>query len=429
MNHGGRPVSQRKRERHDWVVWILIPFGVSFICLGVGFLISIAGSWRTYFAARSWPTVPAVIEEVEFEQYSGEDAMVYSVVVTYRYESGEQNYTGHRVGIMGGGSSNYELHRRRYEELALHRDKNIPFRAYVNPGNPHEALLYRETTEWMYARVPFGACFAGAGVAITVLGVILVRTNRELSRIAAIGEEREWDFRKEWQEGRIGASTVRELLFTWLLGLGLAVFVSMFVILMIHEEAPLIARLFIGALATGAVFLLLRAILLTARQLVFGTPVLCLQQVPVVPGREVLAAVRTARPLQAERWRFRLECYVPQTDPGSANRLESVVRRLESLPGKTFRLRSTSWYGERAYRLELPPAAKASTDRTGRAVALVAVQVPADAPESSLEPTFTVSWVLEAEAWSFPFHLKARFHLPVFYAAPEEIETKAEALG
>jgi len=364
---------------------------------------------------------------VRFGEEWGTDGMVYSVAATYRYEFGEQQYTGHRVDIIGGSSSDHKLHLRRYKELAWHRDENIPFRAYVNPEHPEEAVLYCEPDIWMYAMLPFGALFAGVGMAIITLGVVLVRRKRRLSRIAASRGEREWDLRKEWKEGRIRAPALRDLILAWLAGVGSTLFVSFFIILMIGDDPPLVARLAIGAFAIMAIFFLLRAVLLTVRQFVIGTPVLCLQEVPIVPGREVEATVRTARPLRAERWRFRLECHVPQTDDINADQVRSVLQRLERLPGKTFKARRTSWYGQRAYRLELPPPAEASTDRRGRTLAPVAVPVPAGAPESSLEPTFAVSWVLEAQAWSFPFRLKARFLLPVFYASPEEIETKVGA--
>jgi len=40
-----------------------------------------------------------------------------------------------------------------------------------------------------------------------------------------------------------------------------------------------------------------------------------------------------------------------------------------------------------------------------------------------------LSSALAVSAASFPFRLKARFVLPVFYAAPEEIEPKAGEFG
>ena len=65
---------------------------------------------------------------------------------------------------------------------------------------------------------------------------------------------------------------------------------------------------------------------------------------------------------------------------------------------------------------------EAGLDPAGCAVLPLTLEVPADAPESSLDPAFSITWVLRVEAWSFPWHLKAAFPLPVFDASPAQIE-------
>jgi len=432
MERTERRVGLPKGRRSDLLFCLPVALGMAFVCGGVGLLVHVAGCWRTYLSARSWAAVPARIEELEFNTEPASDGQVYSVTVTYSYEFGGQTYTGHRVDIMGGSSSDYDLHRRRYVELARHRDRNIPFQAYVNPRTPREAVLYREPDAWMYAGVLMAVLFSGAGLACVALGLVALGRRKRLREIAEGGGGRKWHLRKDWRAGRIRASSVREVLLAWLLGLGLATFASMFIVLTADQGAPVVVWLFVGALALGGVLLVLRAVLLTLRQAVFGMPVLYLSEVPVVPGRPVAAAVRTAKPLQADRWRFVLECCVPLASEGDrerAARVERVVRQLEGLPGKKLGVRPTTWYGQRAYRLELAPAGDARIDRTGRALAPVILQVPEGAPEACLDPAFAVNWILAAEAASFPFRLKARFVLPVFYAAPEEIEPKAGEFG
>ncbi len=205
---------------------------------------------------------------------------------------------------------------------------------------------------------------------------------------------------------------------------------SIFVIAVAKESAPLFAKIIIGLFCLIAVFLMLKALALTVRLLAQGTPELFLSAVPVVPGRTVLAAVRTHRPLRADRWQLRLQCFVPMTtNHSSAQETEFTHRMLEKVElatGQRRSWRTSDWRGMCACSLELQPAGDAKRDTEGRAMLPVSITVPKGVPGTSLDSNATVTWTLQVKARSFPVSFKAGFDLPVFYADEEEIRQTAE---
>lgn len=402
----------------------LVIFGLPFLLVGLG----VAGwgvrSWVLYAQSASWQRVPATVKSAEFVEHAGESD-TYSVQATYEYSVGGQTYTGHRVDIMGGSSSGYSMHRRRYEELDAARRSGKPVTAMVNPHDPTDALLYRERDTWLLIMVPFGLSFAGAGALVIGLGIAGQRRNRKLADIVARDANRLWDARRDWAEGRVPASSVKDMLIYWGWGLGLSVFMSLFAVAVAKEGAPLFAKIAVGLFCLVAALMLLKAVTLTIRLMVHGTPLLYLSEVPVVPGHKVLGAVRTHSPLRAERWQVRLRCLVPPTDnDSSSEKKERVGRLTEQLLAAAGQHQSRSasdWRGLCACSLDLEPAGDAKVDSAGRSMLPVSIEVPAGAPATSLEPGFAVSWVLAVKARSFPVSFSASFDLPVFYADDAEI--------
>jgi hypothetical protein len=410
----------------------LLIFGLPFLLVGLG----VAGwgvrSWVLYAQSASWQRLPATVLNVEFVEHAGSDGDTYSVDATYKYDYGGTTYTGHRVGIMGGSSSSYGMHRRRYEELEAARQSGKPVTALANPHNPADALLYREAETWLFIMVPFGLVFAAAGVLVIGLGVSTKLRQRKLVGIAAHDANRLWDARKDWAEGCVRASTVKDMLIYWGWGLGLSLFMSVFIIAVMKEGAPLFAKAIVGLFCLTAALMLLKAVTLTLREIVQGTPVLYLSEVPVVPGRTVLGAVRTHSPLRSERWQVRLRCFVPTTGKNTSSedreRVARLTEQLRAAAGQQRSWASSDWRGMCAFNLDLQPAGDAKLDSAGRSMLPVSIEVPAGVPGASLDPGFAVYWVLAVKARSFPVPFSASFDLPVFYADDGEIRrTTAKA--
>jgi hypothetical protein len=384
----------------------LILFGLPFAAAGCAILIIAGRAWALYLRSGSWERLPATIESVEWVKRSGSDGPTYSVRATYTYERAGRTHTASRVGALGGSSDDYGFHRRRYDLLREHTEGRRPFPALVNPRDPDDALLFREATPWMYALVPVGLLFAGVGVSIGVAGVLAHRRRLARRRLAQATGDRPWLYRDDWRRCRVRASNAGELLTTWLLGLGLSLFMSGFLILMTGEDTPLFARIIVGGFTALAVGVVLSALSLTVRQLLHGTPVLYLAQVPILPGRSVRAVLQTARPTGAREWEVRIRCLETRVGGNQDGRGAHTAVLYEAQV----------------------PTAQPSMDRTGRAAMPLVLQVPAGATGTALEGDETVAWTLRVRAPAFPRSLTASFDLPVFYADDGEVRAASDPL-
>jgi hypothetical protein len=331
---------------------------------------------------------------------------------------------------MGGGDSNYALHRRRYEELKGYRDAGRPFPAFVNPKTPSESVLYRQADSWMYAVFLFGLGAAEVGAAAVWFGARAVRRRNRLKALSKGDRGRLWHIRPDWRQGRVKPSTARHLLPSCLVAIGVGTFISAFIPLMASAGAPWWCWLIAGFFVLVGVLALMSAVHALAAFVVYGTPVLCLSEVPVVPGRRVVAALRTARPLAADRWTLRLECSTNSSsedseDSGDGPRLAELLQRLKALLGKRPTGGDPTWYGECVYRQKLSAQGHPQPDHTGALMLPVALELPRGASETALDPGFTVTWALAAKRRAFPLSFSASFELPVF-AVPEDAIEKTD---
>jgi hypothetical protein len=420
----------------------LVVFGLPFLAVGLGVMTYAWACWKTYLESADWAEVPATVKDVQFETNSGNDGTTYSVACSYSYEFKGRMHHGTRVGIMGGSSSSYKLHRRRYEILKEHMDAGKPYQALVDPDDPTRSLLFREDMDtWMYVLFPFGLVFAGAGAGCMGAGVYQRRKRARREELKRELGERPWLFREDWRDFRVRALTWMQISVLWTASIGGAVFLSVFHIFLLSEEgAPLFAKIIVWALTAAAGLALLNAVLVTIRQFVHGTPELVLNELPVVPGRKLVAVMRTTRrPIDASRVAFRLVCR----------------KRVTTRSGGE----TTTTY-EDIYKKELEvDAGSLVADGEGTLVPVVA-EIPASLPgtgedEESFGPggrgeerdskpvgrvrrrflsrdhrsdAPTYDWKLEVVARTFPVALKAAFDLPVFEADESEIRKRQDTV-
>ena len=373
----------------------LIVFGLPFLGAGLGVLIYAALCWKTYFESSSWERVPARIESVELKSHSDSDGTTYSVECRYSYEFEGRGYAGTRVGIMGGSSSNYKTHRRRCGVLKKHMDAEEPFLAFVDPDDPQRALLFREPEVWMFVLLPFGLVFAGVGAGIMGGGVVAKRRRRRKELALDMGE-RPWFVRDDWREMRVRASTVKDLTVAWGVGIGLPLFVSIFLI--VADEAPFFAKAIIWLFAAIAVLAFLGAIVSTLRALLHGVPVLALTELPIVPGRRMVAAVQTRRPLDADRAELILSC--TERSSGKNATLQELHKEKLAVDAASMRT---------------------DADRT---LLPVVIDIPEGLPGRRDDESPFITWSLEVKAPTFPVALEAKFDLPVFQTDESEIQKR-----
>ncbi len=116
--------------------------------------------WRL---TQHWLEVPAIIEQVNLQEHHSSGSITYESTARYRYQFDGQEYVGDRVSLYGpeDGTS---YHRVIVRELEEYRDSQQPFRCFVGPDAPNDALLYRDIRWGMYVMIGLIALlFSGVG--------------------------------------------------------------------------------------------------------------------------------------------------------------------------------------------------------------------------------------------------------------------------
>ena len=382
----------------------LILFGLPFLGAGLGVLIYAGLCWKTYFESSSWERVPAYIESVELKSHTGDDGTTYSVECRYGYEFRGREYHGTRVGIIGGTSSSYELHRKRYDVLKRHMDAEESFPALVDPEDPRRSILFRgEVDVWMYALPFLGLSFFLVGLGAGVAGIVIHRAGRRREMRAREFGDKPWLFRDDWRDFRVRASVRMQLVVPWGFVIFGAVFLPVFHILFADEEAFL-AKLVLWGL-TGAIGLVfLAAVAVTVRMIVHGRPELVLTELPIVPGRRLVAAMRTTRrPIDPARVKLTISCQKQVTTRSG---------------------RETSTRYEDVYREALEVEADSMASEGPRTLVPVVFDIPAGLPGRGQGFFPGAYWSLEVKARSFPISFWASFELPVFQTDESEIRKR-----
>lgn len=145
--------------------WLLLLIGTPFLAGGgvVGYFG--ASGLVQGFAMRTWQEVPARILTAELHSHRGsKGGATYSVEATYEYEFEGRTYRGDRVAVHGGSDNIGSFQQDAAAELEGYRDRGEPFRAFVNPLHPDQAVLYRELRIGLLAFLGlFFVLFGGIG--------------------------------------------------------------------------------------------------------------------------------------------------------------------------------------------------------------------------------------------------------------------------
>ncbi|RLB99863.1 MAG: hypothetical protein DRI57_33015 [Deltaproteobacteria bacterium] len=127
---------------------MIIPMILGILSLAIGVILAMMALYmiRGHMEVLSWPEVSAEILEVGLYHtpHDKDSSLAYSVRVRYAYSYGGRRYSGTQVSFDVGSDNVGTYHHRIYNELRHFRDSGLPFRCYVNPSDPSEAVLYRD---------------------------------------------------------------------------------------------------------------------------------------------------------------------------------------------------------------------------------------------------------------------------------------------
>lgn len=386
-----------------WRIGCLILLALSFVAIAVVMDLLL---WRTMAqedAAQAWVEVPAIIKQAKLKETFSSPSIggrhhsstTYQATATYEYEFGGRQFTGEQVTLQNLSDDLGDFQRNAFLELKRHRDEKKPFRCFVNPRNPQQAVLYRETRwEVLAFDTLFPAVFGAVGFGV-LSGAWAAKRVLPVSGPAGSSSDSAWLARRDWATGEIrsgGASTIATCTLAgaaagWAIGSAP----------LLVELAPIFAT---GAAPRSAITLVFPAvgaalglafIYQFMRRRKFGPSVLQLTTTPGAVGGQLAGVIRISKAVQAaECYRLRLSC------------TETVCQA----NGRTSRV---VWQDER-----LVTDALSGRVRGGIAVPVL-FAIPGDAQETSrTKQNPQIAWRLDASAEMRGFDYKARFDVPVF---------------
>lgn len=157
----------------------LIPFFSIFLCAGsaAGYFLAVK-PWYDVTRSQSWDEAPCVIMWTNIQTTTSKGKNSYSPEVRYSYFVGDNEYQSETFWF-GNGSTN--------NRVAVEKAMR-PFKAggeaicYVNPSNPEEAVLLRETGPGFFLGLFIGGIFSLVGLGGVLMGIGMVRAERKSKR-------------------------------------------------------------------------------------------------------------------------------------------------------------------------------------------------------------------------------------------------------
>jgi len=382
----------------------LVLFALPFAAVGVGMGVWLASTFGTYLSARNWIETPARIVRADLKVQHGQKSTTYQVTAEYVYEYGGRKYRGYRVGLSGGSDNVGSFQQDAYGELSTYRQSGKPFRCYVNPGRPENAILYRDLRWEMIAlQLIFVLAFGGAGFGLLISGLLAYRTQRAETALAATHAEAPWMWKADWAAGQIVSSSRNTMLAALAVALFWNVVSSPLWLVLPHEILDRSNRLALIGLVFPAIGLILVywAVFCFLRWRKYGQSVFQMASVPGVIGGQLAGVIRTSAKVRPEDgFHLLLRC----------------VRRMTTGSGKQ---RSTSerivWEDERVVMHEL------LDDQSEQSAIPVVFQIPYDCrPSDEQTPNDQTLWRLTASAEVPGIDYAATFLVPVFKTAQSD---------
>jgi hypothetical protein len=375
----------------------LILFALPFAAVGVGVGVWLASTLLTYLSARSWVETPAQIIRTDLKVSRGKSTS-YQVTAEYAYEFGGRKYHGNRVGLTGGYDNFGSFQQDAYRELDQHKRSKKPFRCFVNPAQPGEAVLYRQLRWEMAAfQMIFVLVFGTVGFGLLIGGSMSFASQRTEARLAADHPDSPWMWKADWAAGRIVSSTKKSMVASLIIALYWNVVTLPLWFVLPGEIIDRRNGWALLGLIFPAIGLLLIwwAIYCLLRWRKFGQSEFQMADVPGVIGGQLGGVIRTSAKIRPEDgFHLHLRC----------------VRRVTTGSGKQ---RTTSesvrWENEQTVMHEL------LEDQAELSAIPVVFSIAGDCwPSDSLNADDQTIWRLTASARVPGIHYSATFEVPVF---------------
>lgn len=306
----------------------LFLFGLPFLLGGIAIDCKLLLTGYDEVRSLFWKQVPCVIESAELKTIKGSKSNNYQAAATYRYQVDGKEFTSNRVSSVDMPDGVGGFQQQTFKELDEYRANGKPFRCFVNPSNPAEAVLYQQGNWAQILVLTIAALmFSGAGLLLVGSAVFGWIEAHRLAPLVTGPTQQPWESRADWAKGEIRHSD-RNLSYGLLMGSVVAF------VLAIPSCTASILELSMRQtwLALLAMIPMLIAMLLVwvglrarARWQKFGDSVFQMAGVPGVLGGTLAGVVQIERSVvPADGFRVRLVCTETVTTGSSKNRQTRV---------------------------------------------------------------------------------------------------------
>jgi hypothetical protein len=382
----------------------LVLFALPFALVGIGMTGWLVWGLYDWQQMQGWDEVPAYIRTLELKENRGDDSTTYSVNATYEYEYDGKAYTGTRVAVDGGsdniGSFWQDLHQELQPHLALERDgQGKPYRAFVNPAAPGEAVLNRDLRPgFLLFKLMFGLIFGGVGIGLMVGGIAGARRGKQTTQLEAAHPEEPWQWRPEWANHEIpakGKSGMWGMIIFAVFWNAISMPIAFLAIPEMYREENWIAIGLVSLFPLVGIGLICGALYSIAQYRKYGESKLMLAQVPAVIGGPLRGVIRVPNKVRAdEGFKLTLTCVERITTGSGKNRKTSE---------------NIKWQDVKRMRRELLEDDFTQTDIP------VLFGIPYDLPQTEARSgNRELVWRLQAEAETTGVDYSASFEVPVF---------------
>ncbi len=385
----------------------LVIFALPFFFAGLFVMhLGLSSAWW-YWSSRTWVTAPAVVDSIEIVEGTDSDGdSTYSLKGAYTYTYEGRTYRSSRFRADEGASASPRRIREMYDVLENHRRLGTSIDALVNPHAPDQALIFREISAMMLTLPVFGLTFVMAGLILGSMGWGGVTDAIRVDRRRSLYPDQPWKWEGLWDDFRIKASPLRQVLASLFAVTFFNSFVWTFVILLsVDGDVP--ELVFWGLLAFGILCLLLYIIPIRAiRQYMhYGTPTLLFEQVPVSPGETLrMVLLLESKLMSGGAVRATIKC---------------DELRVEQSGDETTTVTDNRWSQTRTFAEDIQR-------RSSRAAIPIVFEIREGLPSRDMfsEPRF--QWKLEIKAVGTARSFSTEFEIPVFRCSqPDLIERRA----
>lgn len=188
-------------------------FALPFFGVGVWMAYSVGSTFYAAQEMKSWIATDATMIRGGYETHTGEDSNTYEAYGEYTYQFQGQAYRNDRVSLSGSSDNIGDFQTDLGNRLASAAASQQPVTVFVDPGNPHEAVVDR-SVRWALVGFKSIFVFTFGGVGLGLL-IYVIRARKERNPASPQFRDRQWLANDDWQTAEIRSGSKLTMYAAW----------------------------------------------------------------------------------------------------------------------------------------------------------------------------------------------------------------------